>query len=345
MIHRAIALSAATLGLLAGSLAAQSPAPANPANEQSYESIAVQPAASVEASATGAAIGSNVYVTPHGRSDREVLINAQLPAQAELWIGNRRLNQTGPERVYISPPLPKDTTYYYDLYARWTENGAPIERRRRIFIRPGDVVRLNFLTESEAAAAASLPGDQAGTSVTWPWTGAETPARIAASTSARAPVIIVGGGMPPGFVGFGGGLPIVPFATTIGPNGLPVQTALTPTTTLLGPNGLPLQTATSGTTTLLGPNGLPVGTQVITGATGVPTQTQTGTITNPNIGALGTVPPQFVPGVTPNQIFLGPNPTGGTATLPNIATTPTFGVPGVVTHPVPGGRPGGGRLR
>ena len=81
MIHRAIALSAATLGLLAGSLAAQSPAPANPANEQSYESIAVQPAASVEASATGAAIGSNVYVTPHGRSDREVLINAQLPAQ------------------------------------------------------------------------------------------------------------------------------------------------------------------------------------------------------------------------------------------------------------------------
>jgi hypothetical protein len=80
----------------------------------------------------------------------------------------------------------------------------------------------------------------------------------------------------------------------------------------------------------------------------VPTQTQTGTITNPNIGALNTVPPQFVPGVTPNQIFLGPNPTSGTATLPNIATTPTFGVPGVVTQPVPGGRPiapRGGRLR
>src|SRR5262249_55164151 len=125
------------------------------------------------------------------------------------------------------------------------------------------------------------------------------------------------------------------------------QTALTPTTTVLGPNGLPLQTATSGTTTLLGPNGLPV-TQTITGATGVPTQTQTGTITNPNIGALNTVQPQFVPGVTPNQIFLGPSPPGGTATWPNIAPTPTFGVPGVVTQPVPGGRriaPGGGRPR
>src|SRR5262249_21040703 len=196
--------------------------------------------ASVHRSAP-AAIGSNVSITPNARSDRGVLINAQLPAHAELWIGNQRLNQAGPERVYISPPVAKDTTYYYDVYARWTENGEPIERHRRIFIKRGDVVGLDFLPGSEAAAAVTLTRVHAGTLVTWP--GGEPPRVICgASTRAPATMIIVGGGMPPGFIGFGGGLPIVPFATTIGPNGLPVQTALTPTTTVLGPNGLPLQT-------------------------------------------------------------------------------------------------------
>jgi uncharacterized protein (TIGR03000 family) len=67
-----------------------------------------------------------------------------LPADAELWFNSVPTGQTGPTRTFVTPPLKIDDRFYYDLRARWTEDGELIDRTRRVYVHPGAIVRVDF---------------------------------------------------------------------------------------------------------------------------------------------------------------------------------------------------------
>lgn len=63
---------------------------------------------------------------------------------AELFVDGVRTAQTGTARVFESPDLPAGGEYRYELVARWAEAGGPVERRRVVAGKPGEVVRVDF---------------------------------------------------------------------------------------------------------------------------------------------------------------------------------------------------------
>jgi uncharacterized protein (TIGR03000 family) len=73
-------------------------------------------------------------------------ITVEVPANAELWFGNVLTRQQGTERSFVSPPL-QSGPYVYDLRARWTENGQPVERTKQVKVRAGERTRASFLDE------------------------------------------------------------------------------------------------------------------------------------------------------------------------------------------------------
>src|SRR5262249_14362589 len=77
-------------------------------------------------------------------ADRPALIDVQVPAGAEIWFDGARTSQTGPFRQFISPPLTPGRQYAYAVRVRWTEGGRTVERTRRLGLRAGDRVSVDF---------------------------------------------------------------------------------------------------------------------------------------------------------------------------------------------------------
>jgi uncharacterized protein (TIGR03000 family) len=54
-------------------------------------------------------------------------------------------DETGPSRQFQSPPLEPGRTYSYDVRATWrTEDGQEVARNRRLTVRAGDHLELDF---------------------------------------------------------------------------------------------------------------------------------------------------------------------------------------------------------
>jgi uncharacterized protein (TIGR03000 family) len=71
-------------------------------------------------------------------------ITLKVPADAEVWFNNRKTQQTGKERQYVTPPLEAGYTYSYQLWASWTENGKTITRTRDISVSPGENIMVEI---------------------------------------------------------------------------------------------------------------------------------------------------------------------------------------------------------
>lgn len=346
---RTLALSVVTLGLATGFAFAQSSDRSSQPNDRSkvptetevknqVQSEAKTALPQVDPAAPAAVpptrVDATVYVTASARPDRAVLINAQLPAQAEVWIGNQRMTQTGPERLYISPPLPKDKAYYYDMHARWLENGVPVERHQRVFFRPGDELNVSFLTQSESAAmtAPTALGSQGGTAATYPggtYTGARGTTTIVPGQTYVAP----GGGVVGGGAVGAGGLPLITTGgvPVIGGGGLPLNgTALNPA---LNPGGTgvtpqnPNPNLQPGITPNRGSGNAQVGSDP-TGTGNIPSNQGQGPGILGNVGNAGQTQ-NNTSGTAPTNTNTTPNQTGaGTGNnVPNTTTTPSS-IPG-----------------
>jgi len=82
-------------------------------------------------------------------------ITIQLPvSRAEIWIEGEKSVQDRASQEYISPPLTPGKKYYYQVRARWTENGKAVEQKRTFEIYPGKPVLVDF---AEAAAPPDNP--------------------------------------------------------------------------------------------------------------------------------------------------------------------------------------------
>jgi uncharacterized protein (TIGR03000 family) len=73
-------------------------------------------------------------------------VTVAVPEAAEVFFDGVRMTLTGPERIFYTPTLEKGTPYHYDVRARWTGDGVPVEQTRRVVVRAGDRVRLDFLS-------------------------------------------------------------------------------------------------------------------------------------------------------------------------------------------------------
>lgn len=88
-----------------------------------------------------------------GRSDRTVLIDLRVPAEAEVWFEGVRTGQTGPSRQFQSPPLEPGHSYTYKVRARWLEDGQEVDQTRKVKVQAGQQVWVDFTQPSEPTAA------------------------------------------------------------------------------------------------------------------------------------------------------------------------------------------------
>jgi uncharacterized protein (TIGR03000 family) len=69
-----------------------------------------------------------------------------VPADAEVFVDGELTRQKGTERRFTTPPLVGGKRYTYDVRARWKEGGKPVEQTRKVPVRAGARVRVDFLS-------------------------------------------------------------------------------------------------------------------------------------------------------------------------------------------------------
>ena len=76
-----------------------------------------------------------------------LILSVKVPQPAaEVYVAGVKTAQTGTDRIFESPPLEAGKDYRYELTARWVERGAVFEKKKVATGKPGEVVRVDFLT-------------------------------------------------------------------------------------------------------------------------------------------------------------------------------------------------------
>lgn len=84
-------------------------------------------------------------------SRNAALVHVRVPDNAELWFGGEKTSQTGSMRDFVTPDLGQNKDYFYTLKARWTDrDGKSVERTRRVTVRPGARVMVDFMRNDQA---------------------------------------------------------------------------------------------------------------------------------------------------------------------------------------------------
>jgi uncharacterized protein (TIGR03000 family) len=77
--------------------------------------------------------------------DAPVKIKVRLPADALLTVDGQLTRQTGPEREFISPPLPAGRKFSYLFEATWSEGGKKKTAREKLAVQAGGEYSIDFL--------------------------------------------------------------------------------------------------------------------------------------------------------------------------------------------------------
>ena len=77
------------------------------------------------------------------------VLRVHVPAGAEVWVSGDATTQRGEVRRFITPPLEAGRNQGYELRARWTEGGKPVERTEDVRVHPGDRLTVDFLAPPE----------------------------------------------------------------------------------------------------------------------------------------------------------------------------------------------------
>ncbi|MGL6074354.1 MAG: TIGR03000 domain-containing protein [Fimbriiglobus sp.] len=92
----------------------------------------------------------SVVVTPSVEVGQCIRVVVTLPeANADLWVQNTTLSQTGTERVFESPELESGKRYTYEIIARWRSNGREHAETRTVTATAGQLARVNFTIPAE----------------------------------------------------------------------------------------------------------------------------------------------------------------------------------------------------
>lgn len=81
------------------------------------------------------------YVVPANAA----LIEMRVPANAEVWFSGEKTQQSGEARSFVTPALEPGHNYAYRIKVTWTgAKGEKVEREKKVAVRPGARVNLNF---------------------------------------------------------------------------------------------------------------------------------------------------------------------------------------------------------
>jgi len=81
--------------------------------------------------------------------DQPANIAVYLPDDAILTFDGLDVAGTGPVRSFASPPLTPGCDYTYEVTARWSKEGREMTRSRRVHVRAGDKVEVDFMTTGD----------------------------------------------------------------------------------------------------------------------------------------------------------------------------------------------------
>jgi uncharacterized protein (TIGR03000 family) len=85
-------------------------------------------------------------------------VNVRLPADAKLYFEGIPMEQTGPERHFVTPPLTPGRNYQYDVRAVWTDNqGREVVQDRKVPVHAGDRLTIDFLAPPPSATLRTRP--------------------------------------------------------------------------------------------------------------------------------------------------------------------------------------------
>lgn len=96
-------------------------------------------------------------LAPVSVDPRAAQLEIRVPADAEVWLEGLKTRQTGPNRLFISPPLIADQDYAYEVKAKWSAEGRPVEQSRSITVRAGQRVRVDFTSGEPDTLPAPKP--------------------------------------------------------------------------------------------------------------------------------------------------------------------------------------------
>jgi len=78
--------------------------------------------------------------------DQSATIRLVVPENAEVWVEKQKLQQTGAERAFQTPPLAAGQTRIYSVRARWLDTaGQAVEQFRVVGVKAGETARLTFV--------------------------------------------------------------------------------------------------------------------------------------------------------------------------------------------------------
>jgi uncharacterized protein (TIGR03000 family) len=110
-----------------------------------YLSVPASPFVStVPATVTPTPSSPAVELAPMPTAADVAYIHVRVPADAVLWLNGERMSGTGTERRFVSPPLVPGKSYTYEVRARWSENGRPIERVRHVTVLANETTTVDF---------------------------------------------------------------------------------------------------------------------------------------------------------------------------------------------------------
>lgn len=90
--------------------------------------------------------GINSATSPAKTEPISAALHIRVPANAELFCDNVKLQLTGVERAFVSPPLPPGRTFTYTIRARWMgQDGRVNDLTRTVQVEAGRRASVDFL--------------------------------------------------------------------------------------------------------------------------------------------------------------------------------------------------------
>lgn len=104
-----------------------------------------------------AGAGSSGPVLSAVQAGTTVRLDVWVPADADVWVGDQKLTQTGLQRRYVASLGPGTSTL--EVTARWLKDGQLVTETRRVIVQAGELQSVNFpAPPAKDATTSSKPG-------------------------------------------------------------------------------------------------------------------------------------------------------------------------------------------
>jgi uncharacterized protein (TIGR03000 family) len=85
-----------------------------------------------------------IYYTPTAHLFPEVRFTIHCPDDAEVLVEGQKMQQSGCERTFVSPPLEPGEDYEYTIRARWKDGERAIEQEKKVIVHAGAAFIVRF---------------------------------------------------------------------------------------------------------------------------------------------------------------------------------------------------------